>query len=263
MEILYAILIAMAVILVAVLVVVVASYVSNKKQGLSAEENYIKTLLPGIDCGACGCETCTEFAKKVANRQAPVEKCRINTFANKEKLKRHLDRPIDSNIKTVAFVKCKGGVSCANKYNYIGENSCSACERLHSGQKECKAGCLGCGDCVKKCPFGAIEISKKGTAVVNEYKCTGCGECVSSCPNKLIVMIPTTQKVAVVCNNTFDDAGIVKTCSVACIRCEECVKNCPSGAISMQNGLPVIDANKCINCGKCVAVCPTKVISHL
>ena len=263
MDILYIILIALVALLVAVLVLILVSYIASKKKGLTPEENYIKTLLPGIDCGTCGCETCEEFAKKVAIGAAQCDACKVNTFANREKLKRHLVRPLDTNIKNVAFVRCKGGTSCKNKYNYIGEPSCSACERLHSGIKACKAACIGCGDCVKACPFNAIEISEKGTAVVNEFKCTGCAECVKACPNKLIAMIPTTQKVAVVCNNTFDDSGIVKSCSVACVRCEECVKACPSGAISMQNGLPVINANKCINCGRCVAVCPTHVISHL
>jgi len=263
MDTLYLILIAAGALVLAVGVVVLVAYISSKKKGLSPKESYIKTLLPGIDCGVCGCKTCDEFAAKVANGEASWSECKVNTLANREKLKRHLVKPVETNIKNVAFVRCKGGKLCANKYTYVGEVSCAACEQLHSGIKACKAGCIGCGDCAKKCPFGAISISERGAAIVDEFKCTGCGECVSACPNKLIEMIPSTKHVEVVCNNRFDDPGITKVCPVACIRCGECVKACPHGAISMENGLPVIDANKCTACGKCVAVCPTKVISRL
>jgi len=40
--------------------------------------------------------------------------------------------------------------------------------------------CIGCGDCVEKCPFGAIELLE-GTAAVDRSKCMGCGVCVSTC----------------------------------------------------------------------------------
>lgn len=40
--------------------------------------------------------------------------------------------------------------------------------------------CITCGECVKACPFGAIE-TKNGKAVVDPDKCTRCGECWSSC----------------------------------------------------------------------------------
>jgi len=39
--------------------------------------------------------------------------------------------------------------------------------------------CVGCGVCIKACPFDALELVD-GKAVVNE-KCTLCGICVSSC----------------------------------------------------------------------------------
>jgi electron transfer flavoprotein alpha subunit len=44
--------------------------------------------------------------------------------------------------------------------------------------------CNGCGACVDKCPFGAVEI----VAGIAKFKdnCTGCGACGKACPNNAI-----------------------------------------------------------------------------
>jgi heterodisulfide reductase subunit A len=48
--------------------------------------------------------------------------------------------------------------------------------------------CVGCGQCVQVCPYGAIELFK-GQSRVNEYLCKGCGTCAAACPNKAITLI--------------------------------------------------------------------------
>lgn len=47
--------------------------------------------------------------------------------------------------------------------------------------------CNLCELCIKKCPFGALEL-KDNKIVVNE-KCTGCGICVKACPSKAITLL--------------------------------------------------------------------------
>ena len=95
------------------------------------------------------------------------------------------------HFDSVAFVRCKGGIDCNNKFQYVGDNTCSSMNLLHSGNKHCPFACLGCGDCVKSCIYGAISISEKGCAVVDKEKCVGCAECVAACPNHLIELIPS------------------------------------------------------------------------
>ena len=102
-----AILVIVGTVVLAVSVVVLISYFASKKQGLSSKEIYVKHLLPNIDCGACGCKNCAEFAKRVANHEIDADECKVNTFRNKQKLKRHFDRPIDTNIKKIAFVNSR------------------------------------------------------------------------------------------------------------------------------------------------------------
>ena len=45
--------------------------------------------------------------------------------------------------------------------------------------------CIGCGNCIKTCPFGALKM-EGGKATVNNA-CTSCGACVKVCPIKAIV----------------------------------------------------------------------------
>jgi heterodisulfide reductase subunit A len=49
--------------------------------------------------------------------------------------------------------------------------------------------CIGCGQCVAACTYGAIELSKTRQgekAVVNPVLCKGCGLCCSKCPTLAI-----------------------------------------------------------------------------
>ncbi len=40
--------------------------------------------------------------------------------------------------------------------------------------------CVGCGDCVKICPTGAISLSGS-RAVIDAQNCINCGQCVKTC----------------------------------------------------------------------------------
>jgi len=48
--------------------------------------------------------------------------------------------------------------------------------------------CNGCGICVKKCQFYAIELNEDKRAVIDFDKCMGCGACEVSCPVEAVTM---------------------------------------------------------------------------
>ena len=67
---------------------IVAGRISGKTQ-----EKYIKKLekeLPGKDCGACGCETCREYAFAVFSCRMDADKCPEGGPELAEKLNTHM-----------------------------------------------------------------------------------------------------------------------------------------------------------------------------
>ena len=168
----------------------------------------------------------------------------------------------------VAVVRCNG--SCENRprvNDYDGVKSCKVKAALYSGDTLCSFGCVGCGDCVMACQFGAISMDPQtGLPVVDETKCTACGACAKACPKSVIEIrnAGTTPKnkrrVYVSCVNK-DKGGLArKACKAACIGCGKCQKVCKFGAITIENNLSYIDYSKCKACGQCFFECPTGAI---
>lgn len=59
----------------------------------------------------------------------------------------------------------------------------------------------------------------------------------------------------------FVPNGGPKSCNSGCLGYGTCVSVCPFDAISIVNGIAVVDKEKCKACGKCVDICPKHLIS--
>lgn len=59
----------------------------------------------------------------------------------------------------------------------------------------------------------------------------------------------------------FVPNGGPKSCNSGCLGFGTCAQACPFDAISVVNGIAVVDKEKCKACGKCIAVCPKNLIS--
>ena len=150
----------------------------------------------------------------------------------------------------VAVVRCNG--SCENRprtNSYDGYPSCKVKAALYSGDTGCAFGCLGCGDCVEACQFGALSMDPStGLPVVDESKCTACGSCAKACPKHIIELRnkgPRGMRMYVSCVNKDKGPAVKKACAAACIGCGICVKTCgqcffecPPGAIKVEGFTP-------------------------
>ena len=162
--------------------------------------------------------------------------------------------------KKTAVVCCQGNRDkTAFKQDYRGLQSCAAANQLFGGPQACRFGCIGLGDCLAVCEYGAISI-ENGLADIDRNACTGCGKCVRQCPKGLITLTAEPRKLTVKCVNHDKGAKTRSVCTTGCIGCMKCVKACEHGAIKVEQFLATIDDSLCTACGKCAEVCPNGCI---
>jgi Na+-translocating ferredoxin:NAD+ oxidoreductase RNF subunit RnfB len=225
----------------------------------------IRETLPGANCGACGFPGCDGFAAAVASSEAAPDKCTVSDAESTKKRAALVGGSADIR-PVVAVAACQGSAEFApSKGLYTGLQSCRGAKISSGGTKLCAWGCMGFGDCVKVCKFGALEMGANGIPVIDPDKCKGCKVCVSECPQGIIRVVDKGQTGAFAfCNNRNTIKPMVKkTCKTGCGKCTACVKKCPEQAITLEYGIPAIDYSKCNSCGTCVEVCPQKVMRLL
>lgn len=239
----------------------VAAIVMAVKKDETAEK--IESVLPGANCGSCGFSGCSGYAAALARGDTKVTTmCSPGGAETAGKIAEILGVSGGEFVKKHAVVRCRGTHTMTNeKYEYDGMKTCAAAVRLFGGDKACKYGCVGYGDCVAACDYNAIRIVD-GVALVDEDVCGGCGKCAAACPKNMIEIVPSNGTYNVLCMNHDKGAQTRKDCIAGCIGCMLCVKNCEQGAVKVENFCAHIDTDKCISCGKCASVCPQKCI-HL
>ncbi len=236
--------------------------IASKKLAVETDPRLDKIvgLLPGANCGACGGAGCFGFAESILSGKTKIDACRVADDKIKEQIAQALGRKLEKRIKSVAVLRCNGGIKVKDRFLYQGIEDCVAANLALAGQKECVWGCLGFGDCERVCPFDAIKMSGEGLPIVDANKCKACNKCVLACPKKLFSLVPVTHPVYVACSSHDLGKDVMAACPVGCIACKKCEKACPVDAIHVIDNLAVIGYDKCISCGKCVEVCPTKCI---
>ena len=238
----------------------VASVVMAVPKDEKAEK--IRECLPGANCGACGFSGCDGYAAALSKGETDkTNLCAPGGNDAAIAIAEVLGVEAGSVKPMAAFVHCNGtSKNSKKKLEYKGVMSCKMASQLFGGPKQCVYGCIGYGDCVDVCQFGAISI-EDSVARVNPLVCTACQQCIKACPKHLIELVPMYEtKAAVTCKNHNKGAFTRKECSVGCIGCMKCQKVCEHDAIKVENNTAHVDYSKCVGCGKCVEGCPVKAI---
>ena len=253
------------------LVSAVVLYVCSKKFAVHEDPRLaqVSALLPGANCGGCGYPGCSGMAAALVKGADAGSLdglyCPVGGASVMGQVADLLGMAVANTESKVAVVRCNGTCELRPRIaEYNGLRTCAAMHSCGAGETACGYGCLGCGDCVKACAFGAITINPEtGLPEVDEDKCTGCGACAKACPRHIIELRKKGVKgrrVYVRCVNKDKGAAAMKACKAACIGCGKCEKECQFGAITIENNVSYIDADKCRLCRKCVEACPTHAI---
>jgi Na+-translocating ferredoxin:NAD+ oxidoreductase RNF subunit RnfB len=216
--------------------------------------------LPGANCGGCGFAGCGACAEAIVTGKANIDACPGISEENLNKISKIMGIESSGKVKKSAFVFCNGTCDVSfKKYDFDGTKSCYEVNALNNGDKLCNFSCLGYGDCVNACKFGALSI-EDGIAKVDKSKCTGCGVCVNTCPRNVISLLPSDTKYYVKCQSKDKGTVMKAKCTAGCIGCGICAKNCVVEAIEIVDNCAKINIDKCIGCGACLEKCPKKII---
>ncbi|MFQ5427525.1 MAG: RnfABCDGE type electron transport complex subunit B [Thermodesulfobacteriota bacterium] len=246
---------------------VLAAFLAVADKKLRVEEDprieALVEILPSTNCGGCGFAGCRSFAEELLKGKAVPTGCVAAGDAMAIKLARLLGVEVSAKKRNIAVVLCNGGTAEARRdAEYRGAVDCTASD-LTGGGKACAFGCLGYGECVDSCEFGAMAMNDNGLPVVFHDKCVGCGACVKACPRNIIEMHSEDHKLFVYCRNKEKGAKARKVCTVACIGCGLCVKDCSvEGGISLKDNLATVDNELAPQSDEAIGRCPTKCIHY-
>jgi Na+-translocating ferredoxin:NAD+ oxidoreductase RNF subunit RnfB len=225
----------------------------------------VSSMLPGVNCGACGLPGCRGFAEKAVAGEIEPAKCNVLNEAGIVAIADFLGVAAGEADKQVARLLCAGGTNVSVwRAEYRGLQTCAAAATVSAGGKGCVWGCLGLADCEVSCEFDAIHMNEFGLPVVDPVKCTACGDCVDACPKNLFTILPLRQHLIVQCRSLMAGDGILAECSVGCTACGKCVLDAPPGLISIASGVAVVDPSSELQADpSATRRCPTGAIVWL
>ena len=154
---------------------------------------------------------------------------------------------VDERVPEV--LECLPGANCGG----CGYSGCAAlAEAIVSGRAAPTACTVGGGACAKA--IGEVMGIEVGEVVRMraQVMCSGTAEFAQ----KKYVYAGAADCIA-----AANLGGGDKLCPNGCIGLGTCVSKCPFGAISVVDGVAVVDYRKCEGCGVCVAACPKQLIA--
>lgn len=230
----------------------------------------VQHVLPAANCGACGFAGCVAYAEAVVeDPTVSPSKCVPGGQSTASEVATLTGKAAAVVEERVAVLRCHGTTAYVKEQaEYRGIHSCTAAALVFGGPRACKNGCIGMGDCVRICPFDAMEIGQFGIVEIDHVKCTGCGLCVAGCPKKILELYPRKHRVELACVAREKVGAVRSKCMIGCTTCQKCVGACPANAITWDGNTIQINHETCMAYGPscnevCVDVCPTFIMHRV
>lgn len=153
--------------------------------------------------------------------------------------------PVDERVEKVR--ECLPGANCGG----CGKAGCDALAKaIVAGESPIN----GCPVCTKEQIDAIGEVMGQKADAAQKVAVLRCGgDCHMATTKFDYVGLQTCQDAHLI-------GGGPKGCSYGCLGLGSCQVACPFGAITMHDGLPVINRDKCVGCGVCERQCPRQVI---
>ena len=153
----------------------------------------VESCFAGANCGGCGYTGCSAAAVAVVAGNAEPSVCIVGGPESATNAAEVMGVEVGLAESPKSYNPCSGGLRAADKFVYLGVNSCRAQATLSGGQRECSVGCIGMGDCIDACQFNALKMGPEGYPVVVAENCVGCGACETVCP-KYVMKVKTMSE---------------------------------------------------------------------
>lgn len=218
-------------------------------------------ILPGANCGACGYAGCSAYAQALVLKDEEINLCSPGGEDVIKKLTKILGKEGTAKEKYVAKVFCLGDDAIAQKdYLFNGEDDCTTIYNYFQGEKSCKYGCVGGGNCIRVCPVEAIKRDSLNRVWIDSNICIGCEKCVSVCPTHVIKMVPLDGGYFVACSSHDPGKIVRKVCKKGCIACKICEKTASVDRIQVIDNVAVVSFDSDIDLHAAAIKCPADVI---
>lgn len=155
----------------------------------------IARSLGGANCGGCGFAGCNAAAAAIVEGRAPVTTCVVGGYEVAQKVANMLGQEVACAEPLLWESTCYGGRRATERFYYNGMKDCLAAHLLYAGSRACAVGCVGLGNCVRKCQFGALKMGPEGIPQINATLCTGCGACKRACPKGIIAVHTPSERL--------------------------------------------------------------------
>ncbi len=133
------------------------------------------------------------------------------------------------------------------------------------------AGCMAAAEAIVRgdanancCPVGGNSAAEMiagimGVSAQNAGKSVAFVACMGGCLAKDKYDINERMD----CHTANRLSGGMKECIYGCLGFGSCVSKCMFGALSIKDGVAVVDPEKCTNCGACMRECPRRIIKSV
>ena len=243
----------------------VALGIANQKLRVETDPRQatVEAVLPQINCGGCGYPGCAAYAEAVTKGETEVNLCGPGGLDVAQQIAEIMGVELgDTWTRRPVVHCCARDQDRATHPTLVRMATCG--EADVAGQSHaCAFGCLGVGDCMVVCPFGAVQMID-GLPLIDYSLCTSCGACERVCPRGIIEMVPfkADRMLVVVCSSKDPGRFVRQICPVGCISCGACAR--ASDLFKVDANLARLDYEKYdAEAAPVVAAekCPTRVIA--